>query len=91
MFEYHRIYIRKEKYEFAANLLEREIEQAFCKGIQYVEIVHGIGMGKLKSMVLEFIEKTDYLNIHNSDFHYNPGSTLVEILSPDKNILEKYL
>lgn len=85
------IYIRKLRYEEAKIKLEREIHSAFMEGETFVEVIHGIGEGKLKQLTIEFAQSTDFLKIYDpGDFvQTNPGSTKLEILSPTKNYLKK--
>lgn len=87
------IYIRKMRYSEAQIKLEREIQEAFVEGETCVEIIHGIGMGQLKQMALEYVRSQDYLRlVDRPEFlHTNPGSTQVEILGIGKEKLRKYI
>lgn len=87
------IYIRKMGYEEAKMKLEREIHDAFMKGETLVEVVHGIGGGKLKQLTLDYVRENDFLKLFaTSDFIWqNPGSTKIEILSPRKSDIKRYL
>ncbi len=87
------IYIRKLSYIDAKNKLEREIQQAFVEGETYVEVIHGIGEGILKRMVIEYVQSQSYLKLveRTSLVSSNPGATQIEILTPKKEILKKYL
>lgn len=84
------IYIRKMRYEDAKEKLEREINKAFMDGETLVEVIHGIGEGKLRQMTLDYIAANDFLKLYQSEFVYsNPGSTKIEILAPDKSDLKR--
>ncbi|EMN01147.1 Smr domain protein [Leptospira noguchii str. 2007001578] len=87
------IYIRKLRFEEAQWKLEKEIQEAFLAGETLIEIVHGIGEGILKKLTLDTIRSHDFLKeVDYSQFGIsNPGSTLVEVLGPDKNVLKRYL
>ncbi|TGL65911.1 Smr/MutS family protein [Leptospira sarikeiensis] len=88
------IYIRKMRYEEAYRLLDREIQAAFLKGETLVEVVHGIGEGVLKRMTDDYIREHSFLKIlEDGGLHLgnNPGSTLVEIMGPSSEDLQKYL
>lgn len=87
------IYIRKLWFEEAQQKLEREIQEAFLAGETLIEIVHGIGEGILKKLAMDTIRSHDFLKeIDYSTYGIsNPGSTLVEILGPDKETLKRYL
>ena len=50
------IYIRKMRYEEARYKLERELQDAFMEGETLVQVVHGIGEGKLKQLTLTKLE-----------------------------------
>ena len=84
------IHLRKLRFEPARKKLLEEIDAAFMKGESMVEIIHGIGTYTLRTMVLDELEKVDYARILESDFHYNPGSMLIELLVPEQGILNKY-
>ncbi|EMJ95608.1 Smr domain protein [Leptospira alstonii serovar Pingchang str. 80-412] len=87
------IYIRKLRFEEAQEKLEREIQEAFLAGETLVEIIHGIGEGILKKLTMDTIGSHDFLKeVDYSRYGIsNPGSTLVEVLGPDKNTLKRYL
>jgi DNA-nicking Smr family endonuclease len=87
------VYIRKMRFEEARRKLERELDKAFLEGETLVEVVHGVGEEVLKKMTIEFVSSRDYLRIFQvpSFIHQNPGSTKVEILSPSKKDLKKYM
>lgn len=86
------IYIRKMRYEEARIKLEREIHSAFLEGETLVEVVHGIGEGKLKQLTLDFVAENSFLRVFYSGdlVHQNPGSTKIEILSPSKQELKRF-
>ncbi len=85
------IYIRKMRYEDAKYKLEREIHTAFLEGENFVEVIHGIGEGKLKELTLNFVKEHEFLRLFETpDFvSTNPGSTKIEILSISKKELKK--
>ncbi|TGK35003.1 DNA mismatch repair protein MutS [Leptospira gomenensis] len=87
------IYIRKLRFEEAKQKLDREIQDAFLAGETLIEIVHGIGEGVLKKLAADTIRTHDFLKeVDYSQFGIsNPGSTLVEVLGPDKETLRRYL
>lgn len=87
------IYIRKLSYNEAKEKLIKEIQEAFLNGEKEIEVIHGIGEGILKKMTIEYVKSQTYLKlIESPDFVYNnPGSTRIEILSPDKETIQKYL
>ena len=86
------IYIRKMRYEDAYQKLDREIQSAFMNGETLVDVIHGIGEGKLKSMTIEYVRSYDFLKINDTSLYIepNPGVTRVEIFAPSKHILKKY-
>lgn len=85
------IYIRKLRFEEARTKLERELHEAFMDGETYVEIVHGIGEGVLRRMAIDYVTTSGFLKLVESDpmFRGNPGSTLVEILAPSKEYINR--
>ncbi|MBM9575635.1 Smr/MutS family protein [Leptospira sp. 201903070] len=87
------IYIRKLRFEEAQEKLEREIQEAFLAGETFVEIIHGIGEGVLKKLTVDTIRSHDFLKEVDYSLYgiSNPGSTLVEVLGPDKDTLKRYL
>ncbi|MDI7197095.1 Smr/MutS family protein [Leptospira santarosai] len=87
------IYIRKLRFEEAQKKLEEEIQEAFLAGETFIEVIHGIGEGILKKLTLETIRTHDFLKeVDYSQFGIsNPGSTLVEVLGPDKDTFKRYL
>lgn len=86
------IYIRKMRYEDAYHKLDREIQSAFLRGETLVEVIHGLGEGKLKQMTLDYVKNYDFLKIYDTSqfIQPNPGSTKIEILAPDKHALKKW-
>ncbi|EMF99130.1 hypothetical protein LEP1GSC137_4478 [Leptospira borgpetersenii str. Noumea 25] len=62
-------------------------------GETFIEVVHGIGEGILKKLTADTIRSHDFLKeIDYTQFGIsNPGSTLVEVLGPDKDTLKRYL
>jgi CTP-dependent riboflavin kinase len=85
------IYIRKMRYDEASNKLDREIQEAFMAGETLVEVVHGLGEGKLKSLTLEYVKANDFLKVYDTSLYIqpNPGITRIEILTPSKDFLKK--
>ncbi|MCB1160385.1 MAG: Smr/MutS family protein [Leptospiraceae bacterium] len=86
------IYIRKMRYEEAKYKLERELHAAFMEGETLVEVIHGIGEGKLKQLTEDMVNEYDFLRLYKTDewIYSNPGSTKVEIFPPDKADLKNY-
>jgi hypothetical protein len=86
------IYIRKMRYEDAYQKLDREIQSAFMEGETLVDVIHGIGEGKLKDMTFEYVRNNDFLKINDTSLYIqpNPGVTRIEIFAPSKQILKKY-
>lgn len=86
------IYIRKLRYEDAKQKLEREIHNAFMEGETLIEVVHGIGEGKLKQLTLDVAVTMDFIRVceYGDLIYTNPGSTKLEILSPGKQNLKRY-
>ncbi|TGN20169.1 Smr/MutS family protein [Leptospira idonii] len=85
------IYIRKLRFEEARLKLEKEINDAFMDGEQFVEILHGIGEGILQRMAIDYVESCDFLKLVDRDpmFRGNPGATQVEILAPSKEYINR--
>ncbi|MDF3819425.1 Smr/MutS family protein [Leptospira sp. 96542] len=85
------IYIRQLRFEEARTKLERELNDAFMDGESFVEILHGIGEGILRKMALEYVGSCDFLKLVERDpmIRTNPGSTLVEILAPSKEYINR--
>lgn len=81
------------RYEEAKQKLERELQDAFMRGETLVQVVHGIGEGKLKELTLETIRNYDYLRLVNTEQFItpNPGVTKIEIMGLDKQDLKKYI
>jgi hypothetical protein len=86
------IIIRKMRYEEAKYKLESELNEAFMSGESAVEVLHGIGEGKLKNLTLETISKYDFLKILSSEswMNSNLGTTKIEILGLTKKELNRY-
>ncbi len=86
------IYIRKMRYEEAKYKLERELNDAFMEGETLVQVVHGIGEGKLKQLTLAIASGYDFLRIVNTESYIapNPGVTKFEIMGLDKQDLKRY-
>lgn len=81
------------RYEEAKQKLEREIQAAFMDGETLVQVVHGIGEGKLKELTLETIRSYDFLKLVNTEQFItpNPGVTKIEIIGLDKQDIKRYL
>lgn len=77
------IYIRKMRYEEAYHKLDREIHAAVMRGVTHVEVIHGIGEGKLKNMTLDYVNRHDFLRLYDTSLYIqpNPGTTRIEILT----------
>ena len=75
------------RYDEAKIHFRSELEKYFFRGIEVVEVVHGIGTYTLRNMILDEINQLDYVNIIES---HNPGSLILELLVPDKSTLKKY-
>jgi hypothetical protein len=86
------IYIRKLRYDEAKYKLERELQEAFMEGETLVQVVHGIGEGKLKQLTLDIANGYDFLRIINTESYIapNPGVTKLEIIGLDKQDLKRY-
>jgi len=83
------IYIRKLRYKDAEEKLERELHQAFLAGINFVQIVHGVGSGKLKELVENTIDRVDFAKIiRDGSVLENPGTTHIELYPPDRRTLK---
>jgi dsDNA-specific endonuclease/ATPase MutS2 len=87
-----RIIIRKLRYEEAKFKLEKELQEAFMEGETLVEVLHGIGEGKLKQLTLDTINTYDYLKELNKEewMNTNPGVTKIEILGITKKEIKRY-
>jgi len=79
------------RYDEASYKLDREIQEAFMAGETLVEVVHGLGEGKLKSLTLEYVKANDFLKVYDTSLYIqpNPGTTRIEILTPSKDFLKK--
>ncbi len=86
------IYIRKMRYEEARYKLERELQDAFMDGETLVQVVHGIGEGKLKQLTLDIASGYDFLRVINTENFIapNPGVTKLEVMGLDKQDLKRY-
>lgn len=86
------IYIRKLRYEVARDKLERELQIAFMEGETMVQVVHGIGEGKLKQLTFDIANSYDFIRIINTENYItpNPGVTKLEIMGLDKQDLKRY-
>ena len=70
----------------------REIENYFLHGESIVKIIHGMGKLELKKMILEEVEKLEYLKLANNQYIFpNYGVTFIRVLAPDKSLLKKYI
>lgn len=78
------ITIRKLRYEEAKIKLEREMNEAFLAGEEFVDILHGIGEGVLKRMAEEYVTGSGFSRLVQSDplFRQNPGITMVQLFPP---------
>jgi len=62
-------------------LLERELDEAFTAGVQYLRIVHGHGTGVIRRIVREFLESQPYVSSYEpaSPTQGGDGATLVTL------------
>ncbi len=86
------INIRKMRFDEARYKLETELQEAFMQGETGVEVLHGIGEGKLKNLTLEIVSSYDYLKVLTSEswMNSNPGTTKIEILGITRKELNRY-
>ncbi len=86
------IYIRKLRFEEARYKLERELQDAFMEGETLVQVIHGIGEGKLKQLTLDIASNYDFLRVINTESYKepNPGVTNLEVMGLDKQDLKRY-
>ncbi len=79
------------RFEEARIKLDREMNDAFMAGEAFVEILHGIGEGILKRMAIDYVESCDFLKLVERDpmIRTNPGTTLVEVLAPSKEYINR--
>ena len=54
--------------------LERFLEEAYNLGLKTVKVIHGIGSGKLKSAVREFLEKNDKVRFFRDAYPKEGGA-----------------
>ena len=54
--------------------LERFLEEAYSLGLRTVKVIHGIGSGKLKSAVREFLSKNDRVRFFRDAYPKEGGS-----------------
>jgi hypothetical protein len=85
------ITIRQMRFEEARIKLDREMNDAFMAGEEYVEVLHGIGEGILRRMAIDYVESCDFLKLVERDpmIRTNPGTTLVQVLSPSKEYINR--
>lgn len=74
------------RYEEAKIFFREELEKYFMKGVEVIEVIHGIGTYALRNMIIDEIKMLDYVKIIDSQ---NPGSILLELLVPEKNFLRQ--
>ncbi|MDH5720688.1 MAG: Smr/MutS family protein [Spirochaetia bacterium] len=80
------------RFEEAKNKFLQEIEHCFARGIEFVEVIHGIGTYTLRNMVLNEINNIEYIELFNPlEYSMNPGSLKLVIKTPDKYTLYKYI
>lgn len=84
------IYLRLLRYEEAKNLLHQELNKAFMEGFQEVEVIHGIGTGTLRKMVINEVNSLDYAEIHKEP-GLNPGSIRIKLFPPSSENLKKWI
>ena len=72
------------RYNEAKSKLESELHKAFLDGVTLVEIVHGIGSGRLKQLVLDTVLELGFGSVFETgDDWQNPGTTQIELYPPD--------
>ncbi len=81
------ITIRKLKYDEAKVKLEREMNEAFLAGEEFVDILHGIGEGILKRMAEDYVSQSGFSKLVSNDpmFRQNPGITTVQLFPPSNS------
>ncbi|MDH5656394.1 MAG: DNA mismatch repair protein MutS [Spirochaetia bacterium] len=80
------------KYDDAKSLLEKELNQAFLDGEMKVHVLHGIGEGILKKMTVETAESMNFTKVNETGtIPFNPGITVIDILTPDPSMIQKYM
>jgi len=60
--------------ETAIKELEKFIEEAYVSGIKVVRVIHGIGSGKLKNAVREFLSKNDKVKFFRDAYPKEGGA-----------------
>jgi len=78
------------RFDEARNKLMSEIEHLFFTGYSEVTIVHGIGNYVLRKMAISELAKLDYVRIDENEYNPNPGSLKVQLLAPEKSVLDTY-
>ena len=65
----------------AIPLVDKFIDDAYLKGLETVEIIHGIGSGALRTKVIDFLKRNDYVKSFKFAEQSGGGSgvTIVEI------------
>ncbi len=67
------------EYKFSAEILVKEfINDQITLHNKMICIIHGIGSGELRKMVLEILKNDKRIKNYRTDF-FNPGCTIVEI------------
>jgi hypothetical protein len=81
------------RYDEARALLVAELDRAFMDGVERVTVLHGIGDGILRKMVIDVAGSLDYAEVVPVDPHAigkNPGVTVLHLLIPGRALLKKY-
>ena len=84
------IYIRKLRFEEAQRKFLQELDSFFFKGVEEVEVIHGIGEHILRKMVENEVDKLDYVEIVSLPLS-NPGALKLKLLVPPKHERDKFI
>ena len=86
------IHIRRMSLSEARIKLENELNDAFMRSERRVHVVHGVGQGKLKTMLFEVVRGYDFCRLVDAAnvLNYNPGVTVVDLFPPDRATLRMY-
>ncbi|HHY88991.1 MAG TPA: endonuclease MutS2 [Chloroflexi bacterium] len=74
--------LRGQRAEDALEMLERFLESAYLSGMPYVRIIHGKGTGRLRQVVREALQASQYVTRHESG-HENEGGDGVTVAHLD--------
>lgn len=86
------IHIRRMSYQDAKQKLETELNEAFMQGESRVDIVHGIGQGKLKAMAMQIVRESNFCSLIPEEriLYRNPGVLPVDLFPPDRATMRMY-